>query len=158
VVEVPRENLGEVLRAARRKGFVGRGAERELFERAVAAAETQARSFTVLYVHGPGGIGKSALLRIFAELAREAHAVVVWVDGREVQSDRDAVQRRLASTRSSSDRTVLLIDTYELMGSLDGWLREELIPGLPSDSLVVLAGRQRAAGSTIQVGENCARY
>jgi hypothetical protein len=32
------------------------------------------------------------------------------------------------------------------MASLDGWVREELIPGLPGNTLVVLAGRRPPAG------------
>jgi hypothetical protein len=36
---------------------------------------------------------------------------------------------------------VLLIDTYELLGPLDTWLRELFLPQLPDRTLVVLAGR-----------------
>jgi hypothetical protein len=38
---------------------------------------------------------------------------------------------------------VILIDTYELLAPLDGWLRESFLPQLPSNVLVVLAGRNR---------------
>ena len=40
---------------------------------------------------------------------------------------------------------VLLIDTYELIASVDDWLREVLIPQLPARSLVVIAGRNEPA-------------
>jgi hypothetical protein len=40
---------------------------------------------------------------------------------------------------------VLLIDTYELLSSLDSWLRESLLPQLPNGWLVVIAGRMPPA-------------
>ena len=40
---------------------------------------------------------------------------------------------------------VLLVDTYELLASLDDWLRHMLLPQLPARSLVVIAGRHEPA-------------
>jgi len=42
-------------------------------------------------------------------------------------------------------RGVLLVDTYETLAPLDGWLRETLLPELPGGHLVVLAGRDPPA-------------
>ncbi len=39
------------------------------------------------------------------------------------------------------ERPLILIDTYERMSALDTYLRRELLPGLPSTSLVIIAGR-----------------
>jgi hypothetical protein len=36
---------------------------------------------------------------------------------------------------------VLLVDGYEELGPIDGWLRQGFLPGLPADWVVVLAGR-----------------
>lgn len=36
---------------------------------------------------------------------------------------------------------MLILDTYETLNPLDGWLREQFLPRLPADALVVLAGR-----------------
>jgi hypothetical protein len=36
---------------------------------------------------------------------------------------------------------VLLVDGYEQLGPIDGWLRQAFLPALPADALVVLAGR-----------------
>jgi hypothetical protein len=41
--------------------------------------------------------------------------------------------------------SVLLVDTYELLASLDDWLRHTLLPQLPARSLVVIAGRERGS-------------
>lgn len=130
-----------MLSTARRKGFVGRWAEQELFRRAIDPSDDKTAPFKVLYIHGPGGIGKSALLRIFAEIAKDAQSGVVRIDGREVQTNRWTMVRNMASAQRTSGRSVLLIDTYEMMIALDAWIREDLIPELPADVVVVLACR-----------------
>ena len=60
-------SLGWRVQAAREMAFVGR--EEEL---AVFTAALYGGGCSVLYVHGPGGIGKSALLRRFAAEAAVA--------------------------------------------------------------------------------------
>lgn len=87
-------------RRSRRAGgrrFVGRAEELQLFRGALAAPGV---SFTVLFFHGLGGIGKSALLGEFADLARAG--------------------------RHDPDHA---------------WLREQPLPALPGDAVVVVAGR-----------------
>ena len=59
--------LGDVLVSRRRQRFVGRAAEIELFR---ACLDAESPAFAVLFVHGPGGIGKSSLLDAFAVAAR----------------------------------------------------------------------------------------
>jgi chromosomal replication initiation ATPase DnaA len=54
-----KRQLADRLSAARRGAFVGRRAERALF---AAALVGDGDPFAVLYIYGPGGIGKSALL------------------------------------------------------------------------------------------------
>ena len=66
-VDPSRETLGGVLAARRRMHFVGRAAELDLF---AAALEAKDPDFRVLFVHGPGGVGKSALLDEYASLGR----------------------------------------------------------------------------------------
>ncbi|POM23298.1 hypothetical protein BTM25_44510 [Actinomadura rubteroloni] len=124
------------LERARARRFVGRSAESALLRDALRAAEP---GFAVLYVHGPGGVGKTALLGELARVARDAGAVPVRVDGRATGPSPEAFA---ASARPAGQgRTVLFIDTYEAILPLDGWIRETLIPGLPADALVVIAGR-----------------
>ncbi len=48
--------LADRLESARRRNFVGRDAELELFRQALRDPDSP---FAVLYIHGPGGIGKS---------------------------------------------------------------------------------------------------
>jgi hypothetical protein len=147
--------VAERLSAARRHHFVGRVAERALFRSALTAAELPC---LVLYVHGPGGVGKTALLREFATLAQEAGAAVCYLDARNLEPapepflhalrlalDLAAEETPAGAWATRSGRHVLLLDTCELLAPLDGWLREVFLPELPENVLVVLAGRNPPA-------------
>ena len=113
---------------------MGRRGEIELFRGALSDG-----SFTVLFMHGPGGVGKSALLAEMAEAARQAGVAPVVVDARTVTPEASALTR--AAEAPETGRYAVLIDTYELLGPLDDWVREQFVPGLPADTVVVLAGR-----------------
>ncbi len=131
-------HLGEMVAAERRRRFVGRTSELALFAAALAADHPP---FAVLHVHGVGGIGKSALLRMFADQAAQADRSVVLIDGHDVQPNRVSFGSAFDES-AATEPPVLLVDSYELLSTLDDWLREEFIAGLPVDSLVVLAGRR----------------
>lgn len=129
--------LRDRLAARRRLRFVGRAPELALFAVALAAAEPE---FAVLHLHGPGGVGKSALLRMFADLAADAGRAVLHVDGHDIRPNPPALLAALGP--APSRRAVLLVDTFELLAPLDSWFREEFVPSLPAGCVVVVAGRQ----------------
>ncbi|MFW6092079.1 MAG: ATP-binding protein, partial [Actinomycetota bacterium] len=89
----PAATLGEVLESRRRSRLVGRAAEIELFRLALDSAEPP---YSVLFVHGPGGIGKTSLLDVVSGLAAGAGARVVRLDGRELSPTPSAVLDALA--------------------------------------------------------------
>ena len=62
-------SLAEHMREARHERFVGREEERALFRRALCA---EALPFHLLYVYGPGGVGKTALLEEWRYLCEDA--------------------------------------------------------------------------------------
>ncbi|HSK89862.1 MAG TPA: ATP-binding protein [Euzebyales bacterium] len=140
--------LGDVLAARRRRRFVGRDGEVELFRAALDVAEPP---FSVLHVHGPGGIGKTSLMDVYAALAAQAGRCVVRLDGRDTGPSRHAVARALGEVFDASDgddpvpdpsgSMVVLLDSYERLAPLDDWVRTALIPRLPSSTLTVIAGR-----------------
>lgn len=143
------ETLADRLAAARRKHFVGRQAEIDVFRAALTAREP---SFAVLHVHGPGGVGKSALLDEYARLAADAGRAVLRVDGRDVEPSPRGVLLALGEADgldgaappgrlAAQPPMVLLLDTLEALASLDAWLRRSFLPQLPAGTLVVLAGR-----------------
>lgn len=150
----PSARVADRLAAARRSRFVGRDQEIELFREALDADEPP---FVVLHVTGAGGVGKTTLLQEFARTAHEAGRPIVRIDGRNIEPS--AAGFLLALSRRHGDETidvsgaiegwpaggVLLIDTYELLGPIDDWLRSTLLPQLPAHSLVVIAGRNEPA-------------
>ena len=157
--------LGALLATRRKRGFVGREAELELVRAALDAAEPP---FSVLWFTGPGGIGKSTLLDIVAEQAQENRgASVVRLDGRELAPSprevTDVLRRALDAPPGdgppapSAGRLVLLIDAYERLGSLDGWVRTGLLPGLPADTVTVIAAGiyRLRSGAAIPRGASC---
>jgi hypothetical protein len=129
-------SLGEVLDSARRRGFVGRRTELNSFAAALAGRSTR----RVLFVHGAGGIGKTTLLLELRARARSAGRAVALLDGRDIDPSPEGFRTALTVT-GSDDATVLLVDGYEQLAPVDAWLRGELIPALPADGVVVLAGR-----------------
>jgi hypothetical protein len=142
--------LGDLLASRRRRRFVGRTSEVELFRVALEAAEPP---FSVLHVHGPAGIGKTRLLDVYAGLATEVGASVVRLDGRDLLPSPPAVLAALGSVLEVSEgegaiagpsdggRLVVLVDTYERLALLDDWVRTGLLPRLPATALTVTAGR-----------------
>lgn len=130
-----------------RRRFVGRRPELAFLERCLEG-ETDA---AVVFVHGPGGIGKSTLLR---ELARRAGACgrrAHFVEGRELAPAPLALDEALGPAREDA-APLVLIDTYELMGALDGYLREQVVTHLPERALVVIAGRERPSRGWFEGG------
>ena len=147
---LPCTRIADRLASERRRRFVGREREIDVFRAALFADEPP---FVALHVNGPGGVGKTTLLEEFARVAHAAGRVVVRIDGRNIEASplgfmvvlSRAIGVDQCELAAVIERwptgAVLLVDTYELLTSLDEWLRETLLPQLPARSLVVIAGR-----------------
>jgi hypothetical protein len=131
-------SLEDRIRLALERTFVGRAAERAVFRSALAP---DTAPFSVLYVHGPGGIGKSALLERFADDAQQAGREVVRVDGRMVGPSPEAFEAA-APGASGISGIVLLVDAFDHCDSLGEWFRRVFLPCLREDAVVVVASRQ----------------
>jgi hypothetical protein len=132
----PGRTLAARLEDRDRGRFAGRDAELAFLRRCLQADPPA----SVIHVTGPGGIGKSALLREFARQARDRGLTVVTVDGRELGPTPGTLDAALRDAMGS-DRPVVLLDSYEQMTGLDTYLRRELLPALSDRALVVIAGR-----------------
>lgn len=136
--------LADRLETVRRRRFVGRAAELARFAALLDAGPDA--DVSLLAVHGPAGVGKSTLVRRFADLARERGLTVLALDARDLPGTPDAVAAALEPlTGGTAGRALLAIDTYELLADVDDRLRRDLLPRLPADTLVVLAGRHPPA-------------
>ncbi len=138
------------LRLAEESSFVGRTRERELFDALIGADLPE---HAVLFVHGPGGVGKTSLLGAFEAQCVGAGVGVARIDSRRF-SDSDGFVRCLAEAVGAAGlegvlqtleagRYVLLVDTFEEAATIEEWLVREFLPDLPDSVLVVLAGRLR---------------
>ena len=143
--------LADRLSAARRRRFVGRAAELELLRAALSADELP---FQVLFLSGPGGVGKTTLLSEFAALCEQLGLPLLNLDARAVEPAPEAFLtaarqglglppevRVVDSLAALGRRNVILIDTYEVWAPLDDWLRNTFLPELSENTLVVLASR-----------------
>jgi DNA-binding CsgD family transcriptional regulator len=137
-----------------RRSFVGRERELDALALAVCAPEPP---FSVAYVHGPGGIGKSGLIAAFGSaVAGEARLVVL--DGRDIEPTPKGVLAALGDALGAAGgeptlddvvgaladhpgRVVLAFDTYESCALIDSWLRRTFVPALPAAVLTIVAGR-----------------
>ena len=109
--------------------FVGRAAELELFRGALEAPEPP---FSVLWIHGPGGVGKTTLLGALADVAAEAgaHAGAARPAGDRALAVRPSLARAPADALDArATRPVLLLDTFEARPRWRTGCASEFLPG-----------------------------
>ena len=142
--------LSNRLREASSRLFVGRGAQRQLFENALSS---DALPFSLFHIYGPGGIGKTSLLYEFRRYCDEMGHNAVYLDTRTIEADPSAFLTALGrvlnlspdekpeSVLGSSGKHVLMLDTFESMYALEQWLYTEFFPELNDTVFIVVAGR-----------------
>jgi hypothetical protein len=134
------QTLGTRLSSLDAARFVGRSAELERLER-LLRDEPPAN---VVLLHGPAGVGKSALMREFARRAAAGGWTPLAIEARDLAPLAEELDAVLAPALAT-ERPLVLLDSWERLGALDSYLRAELLPRLPSGALVVVASR-RAPG------------
>lgn len=133
-------------------GFVGREPELALLRLALAQDGP-----LVVYVHGIGGVGKSALLEAFAAEARDQGAIVLILDGGAIEpTTRGFLEALSVATGSALETTegavgrltslgpsvIVGLDRYEALRALDTWFQRSFVPALGDGVRVVLCGRE----------------
>ena len=104
----------------------------------------------ILNVSGPGGVGKSMLLRTFRRIALERGRPVVLADGATFPATPAGLLHALGGAQVeevlatlNATRPLLLLDGYAERGSPTLWLHKQLLARLESSVKVVIAGRAR---------------
>lgn len=136
--------------------FAGR--EDELRTFALALTENPPPTSAFL-VHGPGGVGKTALLAQMRVLARQAGMGCIHLDARSIEPSVPGLLKALAGALGmhgneapmadilhawhQAPRRLLVIDTFEKLSHLEDWLRDHFLAELPQQSLVVISGRDK---------------
>jgi DNA-binding winged helix-turn-helix (wHTH) protein len=147
-------NIGDRLRARAESRFVGRDSELAELGNALAAESGGAQLY---FVHGPGGIGKTMLLERLRSDATRAGLVCAGIDGSAIAATPGAVLAAIAEDLALTETTVtlqdiaaamassgcrlLLIDSFDGLGDASGWVREKLLPALPAEVRIIVAGR-----------------
>ena len=127
--------------------FVGRSEELRLFDELFVPEPP----VSVVHVHGPGGIGKSALTRAVARMGETRGWRPFLVEGRDLPPKPDALEAALSGARDE-ERPLIVFDTYERLGALDGYLRGQLLPALSEKAIVLCVGRRRPSAAWFQDG------
>lgn len=147
-------SLADRFREAHRNRFVGREEQLARFEEAL---DLDPPPSSILFVHGPGGVGKSALLQELTYRCEERDRPVYAIDAERIEPTPAALQAALTDCGLSlgeedennrpaeerhPERAVVMIDTFEAISGLAPWIRNRFLPDLPASWIVVIAGRQ----------------
>ena len=144
-----RGSVSERLAAAAATALIGRAEERSRLTALLAPDGPAA-----VFVHGPGGIGKTALVTgTLAALPLKA----VTLDARQIEPTATGALVALGAALgvpapssaiaaaheiAESDADILVIDSFERLNLLDGWIRNELASAFPASVTLLLVGRR----------------
>ena len=126
--------------------FVGREREVKLFRHWLAKGNDEP---AILDLSGPGGTGKSTLLRAFRRVAEAEGWRVVFADGNAFKPTPAQLSVAITGARGPDGAdylneapTVLILDTFEELGALAHHLQDQFLPRLRRTVKVVISGRQ----------------
>jgi DNA-binding SARP family transcriptional activator len=119
--------------------LVGRDAERAAF--AAILRRKRGEGLDVFFVCGHAGVGKSTLLRRYADDAAAAGRTVWHLHDLATVELRARLDQFAEELTGTSSGPVVLIDSFERHGELEPWLRNAYLRTLPAGSIVVMAGR-----------------
>jgi AAA ATPase domain len=128
--------LGQRLVHRDQARFVGRQRELELFNELFVDDPPA----NVVLLHGPAGIGKSTLLREVVRRGQRCGWRPHWIEGRDLPPVADALEDALRGARQE-ERPLIVLDSYERMTALGGYLRRSVLPSLPERAIVAVARR-----------------
>ena len=133
--------LKDILQQQRKKNFVGRQKEIAFFENLLRETEP---SCHLLYIYGPGGQGKTTLLRQFGDSCKETGVPFLHIDCRYVDPHPESFEKAVQTASPFNGKkdliyaidqhkgpVVLMIDTDEKLKPLDDWFNTPYPAGLP---------------------------
>ncbi|HET6793317.1 MAG TPA: ATP-binding protein [Acidimicrobiales bacterium] len=118
--------------------FVGRETELARVDAVIDGRDDR----VLLFVHGPGGIGKTTLLKRIEQRARRlgwpttAHSSPGLIES-------EGATDNLVAWAAAQERALLTIDRWDEAGAGAVGLRDEVLALLPDTTVIVLAGRNR---------------
>uniref|UniRef100_Q02D52 Response regulator receiver protein n=1 Tax=Solibacter usitatus (strain Ellin6076) TaxID=234267 RepID=Q02D52_SOLUE len=137
------------------------GRERELAQLATLFDPTGP---IIVLLHGAGGIGKTSLVHVFERESAARERKVHLLDCRSVEPvpagllgmigsslgvELRNVSEAAAAIEALAEPVVFALDNYEALRLLDGWLRTEFLPALPTSARFIITGRSLATAPWI---------
>jgi hypothetical protein len=122
----------------------------------------------VVHIHGIGGVGKSALMKVFSMKAQERGATVVILDsplmeptergflqelGNAIGLENPTLEDIVSKLEILGSQVFLVIETYELFRLMDTWLRQVFVPALSENVRLILVGREPPTPSWLTAPE-----
>ena len=143
--------IGELLESRQRALFVNREEELRRFESWLCGDSP------LLAVTGPGGVGKSALLRACADRLDAMQRRVVLVDGRTIEPSPEGLSHAIVGDPRAdvaeylnATNATLMLDTFEDLAPVTTHLQRDVLVNLDESIRVVLAGRRRLTGPWLE--------
>lgn len=144
-------NIGDLLIEQQKSSFVGRSEEMAILQQCLSNP-----AWKLLHIHGPGGIGKTTLLQLFAQTTSPNRCI--YLDGHSnFQLPQDFLEQirhalpgladdigdidTLNTYAEAQGGVILLLDTFEMWGAIEDWLRRDWIPKLCPLVKICSAGR-----------------
>ncbi|MBV9908329.1 MAG: ATP-binding protein [Hyphomicrobiales bacterium] len=142
--------IADLIRQGRRTTLAGRDADLRLLRQVTAPGGP-----VVVYVHGPAGIGKTALisaldacledegvrrLHIAAGAVEPTPPAILTAFGRVLGQEARTVAELAAVLASTKGVAVIIVDDVDTWRLAASWLRVDLLPALPASTRFVLAG------------------
>ncbi|RXT03992.1 ATP-binding protein [Ammoniphilus sp. CFH 90114] len=98
--------------------------------------------WNLVHIHGYGGIGKTALIRVFSQRFFPSNTIYLSQEFQEREEFLSAVSGKLKEKEQGQHGVLLVLDSIERMKPIERWLREEWIPMLSTKIRVVTIDRQ----------------
>ncbi len=119
-----------------RESFVGRSVELERLEDVLDERATK----RLVLLYGPGGIGKSTLLRRVTSVAASEGYATQYVTARALIESPE-VGAGVVARAAEAQRALVAIDGWEEAAASGVALRDDVLAHLPASTIVVIAGR-----------------
>lgn len=145
-----RQTIGDRLSSNSDAQLIGRDQELDVLRRALTS-----NTPIVIHLYGLPGIGKSALVAIFAEEVRNSEGGVLEIECGAVEPTKISLLNELgrildcktelgaiaAAITGLPPPVLLLFDGYEAFRLLDTWVRQVLLPAMPDNVLVLFVSK-----------------
>jgi hypothetical protein len=131
--------LKEALQRRRQEFFCGRDQELERLDGYLAVPPPR-----VLYLYGPGGVGKTLLLQHWLHSHNVKQPRLYWLNAKSVACEAGAIRKAFDHlSLAPAARNLVVLDDFQHWAPLETWLRNDILSALPEKTHLVIASREQ---------------